>query len=166
MRKRTLVVILDPDFTHEPNTQFAGPFDSNQTMDGEHAFLFFLRGITSTATVNELIKEFGDEKTTWSRCFWWLVRRCASASSGLRRGGPVLSFYLLKGQTQVQLEDAAHGALLLPRATSELLQLSVPRQDLGSLRRGASQPGGVPPRLVDGSSALLVHMGNVNIYCL
>ena len=43
-------------------------------MDGEHAFLYFLRRITSTATVNELIKEFGSEKTKLPRCFWWMVR--------------------------------------------------------------------------------------------
>mmetsp|Transcript_30059 Transcript_30059/g.35428 ORF Transcript_30059/g.35428 Transcript_30059/m.35428 type:complete len:329 (+) Transcript_30059:447-1433(+) len=50
-----------------------GPFDNGGYEDGEKLFLYFLRHLASSATVSDLIKQFGGEKSKWSRGFRWMA---------------------------------------------------------------------------------------------
>ena len=51
-----------------------GPFQNRGKVPGEKCFLYFLRRMCSTMTIKQLIEsEFGGEKSTWSRAFFWLV---------------------------------------------------------------------------------------------
>ena len=54
--------------------QRIGPMDNGQFCDGQISFLFFIRRISSTCRVSDLIREFGRDKSLWSRVFKWSVR--------------------------------------------------------------------------------------------
>jgi hypothetical protein len=54
--------------------QRIGPFDNGQYLDGQISFLYFIRRVTSTCRVCDLIREFGRDKSLWSRVFKWGVR--------------------------------------------------------------------------------------------
>lgn len=49
-------------------------FGRGHRMPRDIAFMFFLRRISSTMTMKQLVDIFGRDKTTWSRCFWWVVK--------------------------------------------------------------------------------------------
>lgn len=51
-----------------------GPFDNGGYLDGQTAFLYFLRRSSSTCRVSDLMKEFGGDKSLWSRAFKWCVK--------------------------------------------------------------------------------------------
>lgn len=50
-----------------------GPFTNGGHMARETAFLFYIRRMSSVANFSDFKVEFGHDKSTWSRCFSWMV---------------------------------------------------------------------------------------------
>ena len=50
-----------------------GPFPNGGKLGGEMGFIYYLRRMTWTGRVRDLVKEFGGEETRLQRSFYWLV---------------------------------------------------------------------------------------------
>lgn len=88
-----------------------GPFDNGAYEDGEKLFLYFIRRLSTAGRVKELIKEFGKDKTHWSRAFNWMLNfvsnRWRHLLTGFRPGFVArLGLYAQKIEEYVQSENA------------------------------------------------------------